>query len=63
MRVRAATIVVIVSFGEWGDERGLNPRPPEPQSGALPLSYRRHADANNTSASVTIRLDLSRYRN
>ncbi len=26
----------------WGGERGLNPRPPEPQSGALPLSYRRH---------------------
>lgn len=25
-----------------GDRRGLNPQQPEPQSGALPLSYGRH---------------------
>ena len=28
---------------EWGERRDLNPRPPEPQSGALPLSYAHHA--------------------
>ena len=26
----------------WGDRRDLNPRQPDPQSGALPLSYDRH---------------------
>ena len=26
----------------WGERRDLNPRPPEPQSGALPLSYAHH---------------------
>jgi hypothetical protein len=26
----------------WGDRRGSNPQQPEPQSGALPLSYGHH---------------------
>jgi hypothetical protein len=29
--------------GSWGDGGDSNPQPPEPQSGALPLSYRHHA--------------------
>ncbi len=28
----------------WGGRWGSNPRPPEPQSGALPLSYIHHDD-------------------
>ena len=27
---------------DWGERRGSNPQPPEPQSGALPLSYAHH---------------------
>ena len=33
----------IGEIGEgWGDRRGSNPQQPEPQSGALPLSYGHH---------------------
>ena len=31
---------VLPSRDEWGERRGLNPRPPEPQSGALPTELR-----------------------
>ena len=27
---------------EWGERRDSNPQQPEPQSGALPLSYAHH---------------------
>ena len=27
----------------WGGRRGSNPQPPQPQCGALPLSYIRHS--------------------
>ncbi len=29
-------------WGRWGDRRDSNPQHPEPQSGALPLSYDHH---------------------
>ncbi len=34
-----------LSYGRacWGGRWGSNPQPPEPQSGALPLSYAHHA--------------------
>lgn len=35
--------------GKWGDRRGLNPRPPEPQSGALPTELRSpHPESDRT---------------
>jgi hypothetical protein len=32
----------ICGFLRWGGRRDLNPQQPEPQSGALPLSYGHH---------------------
>jgi hypothetical protein len=32
----------LTRFLIWGDQWGLNPRHPEPQSGVLPLNYGRH---------------------
>src|SRR6185295_10486944 len=38
---------MIMSEG-WGGRRVSNPRPPEPQSGVLPLNYAHHAERPNT---------------
>lgn len=32
----------------WGGRRVSNPRPPEPQSGVLPLNYAHHTDCQES---------------
>ena len=33
-------VIIKCNFNKWGGRRGLNPRPPESQSGALPTELR-----------------------
>lgn len=33
---------ILLIKNKWGERWDLNPQPPEPQSGALPLSYVHH---------------------
>ena len=37
----------------WGDRRDSNPQQPEPQSGALPLSYAHHKSAEKLVSFLT----------
>src|ERR1700730_15972425 len=38
---------------KWGGLRVSNPRPPEPQSGVLPLNYAHHTEARTISLALT----------
>ena len=39
-------VIIKCNFNKWGGRRGLNPRPPESQSGALPTELRPPLNAD-----------------